>query len=510
MAVLAMGGQGGGVLMDWVVALAESEGWIAQATSVPGVAQRTGATVYYVEMIKRRADGRYPVLSLMPSPGRVDIVIGAELMEAGRAIQRGFVTPERTALITSSHRSFAIEETTGLGDSIADSGKVFQAAHSAAKRFIAFDMASLAEQTGSAISAVLLGALAGSGVLPFSRQAYEAAIRASGIGVERSLRGFSAGHDAAIAAGDKRAAIAPADPKRIETLDPIGHADFDALLDAARSRFPAGAHAMLASGLRRVVDFQDLAYGREYLSLVADFLSYERDSDAELVKNAAKYIAVAMAYDDVIRVADLKTRAKRFERVRNEAVAPPDAIVNTVEFMHPRIQEVVGTLPTRLGLWMERRPRLLAALDRFVNKGRRVRSTTIRWFLLLYMLGGMRRFRRSTLRHRREVEHRDAWLRAARAVAASDYLLAVELLKLRRLVKGYSDTHARGLSKFDRSLSAVVSLQGRSDAVEWVRRLHRSALMDEEGVALDGVIKTVETFANDAPQVSRPAGASAP
>ena len=50
-AVLAIGGQGGGVLVDWIVALAEREGWRAQSTSVPGVAQRTGATIYYVEMI---------------------------------------------------------------------------------------------------------------------------------------------------------------------------------------------------------------------------------------------------------------------------------------------------------------------------------------------------------------------------------------------------------------------------------------------------------------------------
>src|SRR6478752_3895409 len=104
-AVLAMGGQGGGVLVDWVVALAESQNWIAQSTSVPGVAQRTGATIYYVEMIPARPGVPYPVLSLMPVPGDVDIVVGAELMEAGRAIQRGLVTPDRTTLIASSLRS---------------------------------------------------------------------------------------------------------------------------------------------------------------------------------------------------------------------------------------------------------------------------------------------------------------------------------------------------------------------------------------------------------------------
>ena len=136
-AVLATGGQGGGVLVDWIVALAESQGFIAQSTSVPGVAQRTGATIYYVEMIKARADGRYPVLGLMPTPGHVDIAIGAELMEAGRAMQRGLVSPGRTTLIASSHRSYAVQEKIAPGDGIADDGKVYKAAQVAAKRFIA-------------------------------------------------------------------------------------------------------------------------------------------------------------------------------------------------------------------------------------------------------------------------------------------------------------------------------------------------------------------------------------
>jgi len=102
MAILAMGGEGGGVLSEWTVSMAEGHGFYAQSTSVAGVAQRTGATVYYVELFPRLVDGEElpePVLSTMPTPGEVDIVVASELMEAGRAIQRGFVTPERTTLI---------------------------------------------------------------------------------------------------------------------------------------------------------------------------------------------------------------------------------------------------------------------------------------------------------------------------------------------------------------------------------------------------------------------------
>ncbi len=164
------------------------------------------------------------------------------------------------------------------------------------------------------------------------------------------------------------------------------------------------------------------------------------------------------------------------------------------EFMHPRMDEVAGSLPRALGRFIETRPRLFARLDKIVNRGRRVRTSTIGWFLMLYMLAGMKRFRRGTLRHSVEAAHRDRWLAHVKQAAASDYDLAVELLNNRRLVKGYSDTHARGLSKFDRVMAAAEKLEGRPDAADWVRRLREAALKDEDGIALDGALKTVDSF----------------
>ena len=105
LAVMAVGGQGGGVLTNWIVDLAEANGYAVQATSVAGVAQRTGTTVYYIEMLPNT--GRQPVFALSPVEADVDIVIAAEWMEAGRAIMRGFVSPDRTVLIASSHRALS-------------------------------------------------------------------------------------------------------------------------------------------------------------------------------------------------------------------------------------------------------------------------------------------------------------------------------------------------------------------------------------------------------------------
>ena len=162
LAIVAMGGQGGGVLTDWIVQLAENHGWVAQSTSVPGVAQRTGATIYYIEAMPP-LDGRKPILSLMPTPGDVDVVMAAEFMEAGRSILRGLVTPDRTTLIASNHRSFAIGEKIAPGNGIADGGAVTGAIGIAAKTEIIFDLNALAIAHGSVISAAMFGALAAAG-----------------------------------------------------------------------------------------------------------------------------------------------------------------------------------------------------------------------------------------------------------------------------------------------------------------------------------------------------------
>ena len=279
---------------------------------------------------------------------------------------------------------------------------------------------------------MLFGALAAAKVLPFERAAFEATIRAAGVGVEPSLRAFALGFEQASAdlkSGKRPAAPKPGAEKRFPELAPVGHKAYDALVARAKASFPAATHDMISAGLQRVVDFQDIAYGQEYLNLLADVLACDKAAGGEtkdfaLTREAAKYLAVAMAYDDVYRVADLKTRGSRFERVRAEVAAAPDQLVYMTEFMHPRMDEVCGSLPAGLGRFIERRPALFKRLDGIVNRGRRVRTGTVRWFLVLYVLGGLKRYRRGTLRHATEVAHRDAWLKQLKAAAAKDYALA--------------------------------------------------------------------------------------
>ena len=518
LAVMAVGGQGGGVLTNWIEALARMNGHVAQATSVAGVAQRTGATIYYVEMAP--AGARMPVFSLAPAPGDVDVLIAAEMMEAGRAIMRGFVTPDRTTLIASTHRAFAVSEKVVPGDGIASSEEVEAAAQIAALRLVMFDMDRMAIENGSVISASLFGALAGSGALPFPRETFEAAIRAGGKGVEASLRAFAAAADATKAdlrqdgraddvepvaprSGFDAAApgllgSAPGDepppPVQPRTGPDAALREWSALSDRVDA-LPAPVRGMTHAGLRKVVEFQDCAYGRQYLDLLDRVRAADdKAHDWELTATAAKYLANAMAYDDLIRVADLKTRPERFARIDTEMSRRENQSLHLTEFMHPRAEEIVGLMPARLGGRAEASPRAMRLIDRLFNRGRRLRSDGIIAYTALHWLGGLRGWRLRTLRHAQEVAHRDRWLDTALAHAARDYALGVEILKTRRLVKGYSDTHARGVGKFAQVMDAITLVAGRDDAAEWARRLREAALRDEKGKALEGAIQTIRSF----------------
>ncbi|KZL05044.1 putative indolepyruvate oxidoreductase subunit B [Pseudovibrio axinellae] len=490
LAALAVGGQGGGVLTNWITAVAEANGYNAQSTSVAGVAQRTGATIYYLEMC--RDTGRKPVFALSPTEGDVDILVAAELMEAGRAITRGFVIPSRTTVIASTHRIPAVNEKTAPGDGRVDGTAVLEAMGIAADHVVAFDMETVAKEEGSVISSSLLGALAGSGALPFPRESYEDVIKASGRGVSASIRAFNRAYDCATG---KEVAPQPqpvSNPTPKLSVPKKLKSQWLALQKRV-SDLPEPAQEMVTLGLKKVADYQDIVYGAEYLDrleqvVCLDFAPYR------LTQQAAKYVSRAMCYDDILRVADLKTRGTRMERVRDEVAVNDDQVLMLTEYFHPRFEEFVTTLPKALGRWLSRNRRFEAFYTHHFDKGRRIRTDQLSGFLALYLVSAMRPWRRKLLRHESEMAHVDAWFNKSLEVARHDHALACELLANYRLIKGYSDTHVRGLSKFARVMGALDMLQGRPDAADWMCRLREAALSDENGDALNGALKTVLSF----------------
>ncbi len=445
-AILAMGGEGGGVMADWLVDMAERSGHYVQTTSVPGVAQRTGATIYYVEIFPGSAvtPGKPPVLALMPMPGDVDVVIASELMEAGRAVQRGLVTPSRTTLIASTHRVYSMTERTAMADGRVDSDKLIEGARAAAMRLYSADFARIAEESGSVISAALFGALSASGRLPFSRADFENAIRRSGLGVEASLRAFALAHDAATVG---------------ETVAQ-----------------PAAQPPTIEAGRARLIDYQDAAYARLYLDRLEPF----RGMDPTLLAEVARYLALWMSYEDIARVADLKTRRSRFERVAEEVKAGDGQVLRIREFLHPRVEEITDSLPAGFGRWLLRSSWARKLLGRF-TKARIVETTSVSGFLLLYLAAGLRRIRRKSLRFAVEQARIEAWLGEICRLAPIDPALALAVAECQQLVKGYGDTHARGLASYEAVMAVLPRLEGRPDAAQRLAKLREAALADDSG-----------------------------
>lgn len=484
-AILAMGGEGGGVLADWIVNLGEHNGYIAQTTSVPGVAQRTGATIYYVELFPKEQaerDGGTPVLALMPLPGDVDVVLASELMEAGRAVQRGLVTADRTTLITSTHRVYAISEKIAMGDGRVDSDNLMAHATKSAKKCVHFDMAKIAEKHGSVISSVLFGALAGANVLPFSRLQFEDTIKRGGVGVNSSLKAFESGYVSVnTAIADVQPSLSVSD-QSIKSKDP----KVSKLLNRIHTEFPSGVQPLIVEGIRRLIDYQDLDYAELYLNRL-EKVALRQDGEGDLLQEVARHLALWMSYEDTIRVADLKTRGRRFSRVQSEASVNSEQHFAIHEFMHPRIEEICETLPVSLGLWLSKPHFVHKIIARFTQEGRMITTSSLRGFLLLWGLSRLRSHRRGTLRFKIENERIEQWLSEIHELSHKNPTLAVELVRCQRLIKGYSDTHARGSANY-KLLMDVVKRVGAALEAKTLSELRDAALADEKGVKLKSLL----------------------
>jgi indolepyruvate ferredoxin oxidoreductase beta subunit len=473
--IAALGGEGGGVLSEWIVAAAHAQGYPVQSTSIPGVAQRTGATTYYVELWPfAEPPGARPLMTLAPSPGQVDALLASELLEAGRALLGGFVTPERTTLIASVHRMYTVAEKMQMGDGRFDPARLRAAAEALARRAILVDMQKLAQASGSVINAVLFGALAGSGACPLARAACEQAISAAGKGTKASLAGFALGFDHAAGLATLPGAVAPGVSMPATPLPD----------------FPAELHELLARGLDRVREFQSARYAEHYLARLRP-IAYA-DSAASgyaLTRETARLLALWMSYDDVIRVADLKTRASRLAKVRDEVRAQPHEPVHIIEYFKPRLEEFTAILPAPLARAV-RRLASRSALLRKLNPALNIRTSGILGFVMLRLLASLRPLRPWTVRFAEEQALIDRWLAAIERAARTDAAAALEIARCGRLIKGYGDTNARGKASFLRIFETLVEADGASGGAleRAVREAREAALADPEGRTLEGAL----------------------
>ena len=490
--IAALGGEGGGVLTDWIISAAARCGFPAQSTSIPGVAQRTGATTYYIEVMPVPASAlgaRRPVMALMPGIGDVDLLLASELAEATRQIAFGFVTSDRTHVVASLARSYMMPEKTAMADGRLDDRALIALIDRHARAGLILDMEMLARESGAMVNAVMLGVLAGTGMLPIPVEAYEAAI-AAGAAAEANRRGFHAG----LAAAQRGQSQAPAP---VEKHWRAGAPEL-AAVETETNDLPEAVRPTAVEAARRLARYQDVDYAREYLSRLKRIVAVDAAAGlgGRLARETARYLALRMSFEDVIRVAQVKSDPARLARIRTELGASEDDPVRIVEYFKPGIEELCSILPPALA-----RPILTIAERRgWLGRaywGMHIKTHSVSGYLCLRALAGLRPYRRRTHRFRAEQREIDTWLAAIADAATLSPALALEIAACANLIKGYGDTWKRGMASYRAIFERVIrpALARRlpaAIAADAVANARAAALADADGMRLDATLGEID------------------
>lgn len=504
----ALGGEGGGVLAEWLADTARRAGYPAQATSIPGVAQRTGATTYYLEFSPVPASelgGRRPVFGLNPLPGRLDLLVSSELLETARQIGNGLASATHTRVITSSSRTLTTAEKMQMGDGRQDDAALMAIVRQHSQQHHVLDMAALTREAGTVVSAVMLGNIAASGVLPFGRDVFEAVVRGEGAPgkmAQASLRGFALGFEAVMRQREQTRLVAELLSTNEQTMTiprRDGAEKASKTLEKALATFPAPLRERIALGLARTTDYQNAAYGQLYLQRLQAVLAAEQQADPAgssgyaTTHEVARWLALWMAFDDIVRVADLKSRASRWSRVLGEVKAADGDLLKLYDHFKPGVPEFAALLPPRWATRLQRwdRARVARGLQPWAMP-LKIGTHSVGGMLALRLLAACRRLRPLGSRYATEQALIQQWLDAVAQGLRTHAALGHEIALCGRLIKGYGSTNERGKDNLLHVLQHLAMSPALPDPLERARAIaaaRTAALADEAGTQLDAALR---------------------
>jgi indolepyruvate ferredoxin oxidoreductase beta subunit len=490
--ICALGGEGGGLLSEWLMHTARLSGYPAQSTSIPGVAQRTGATTYYIEVLPTplsQLQGKTPVFSLNPVPGALDALVSSELLETARQITLGLVSPERTQVFSSSARALTTLERMPMGDGRLDSAQLTQVVQQFSKEAHIWDFGAMAQANGTMVSAVMLGVIAGSGLLPFAREHYEATLKDSGAHSAASLKGFAAGF-ARVQNAQTVQAMLNDDHPDVQPSSPVASS-----LPPALQALPADVCELATLGYSRLCDYQSRAYADLYVERLQTVVKAEALANPKVPqtfpasRETARWLALWMAFDDIVRVADLKSRASRWQRVAREVKLQEDELLHLYDHFKPGVPEFAALLPTWLAKPLQRwdKRRALSGQTPWALP-LKIGTHSVVGMLALRTLSSFKWLRPYGSRFHAEQADILQWLHAVCTALQQDGSLGHEVAMCGRLIKGYGSTNERGRSNLQHILTHLADSPVHTDAA-WrthaVAQAREAALQDEAGTALD-------------------------
>lgn len=468
----AVGGQGGGVLTEWLVQAFFLEDYDVQGISLPGLSQRGGSTVYYLEAHPRSvSENKQVIFAQFPVPGEVDVIISQEFLELGRALQLGYGS-DKTTIVTSTHRVYSTLEKMPVGSGIYGDENLRKIASSFSSRFIEIDAMKLCKEHGMedlAVNAILLGAVAASGVLPVRKESFVQSIGMVGVAAKASLRAFEVGYEHVSTrkgAEQKKTAVVWENFVR-ERADKLGEYEREEYLGRVsklETEYAANLREILAESVHRLIDYQDTDYADEFLEDVRAV--YEMDERSKgggykLAEHYAKNLALLMSYEDGIRVAELKINSDRFKRIKEEIRLRDDQVFKVIDYLKPDAEELYGLLPyflvapvvrfTETGLFKKLWPR-----KKPLTFGQTPTTTSFTGYSRLWFMTKMKFMRRHSFRFRKEHALIKKYRESVKYYASLDYRVGCLVAKSVSMVKGYGKVRRRTMSAFTRFIDNVI------------------------------------------------------
>ncbi len=255
---------------------------------------------------------------------------------------------------------------------------------------------------------------------------------------------------------------------------------------------------MLALGHARLLDYQGTAYAALYVQRLAHVLQAEKLADPDntrgfaITREMARWLALWMAFDDIVRVADLKSRASRLQRVTGEVKAKPDDLLKVYDHFKPGAPEFAALLPPRLAATVLQWDRGRAAKGKLPwAMPLKIGSHSVLGMVALRLLANLKWLRVRGSRYAAEQAMLEQWLHAVTTATAADWRLGHELALCGRMVKGYGATNERAKDNLLHIIqhlavdAAFASHSARADAIAAARE---AALTDEAGKALDATL----------------------
>jgi indolepyruvate ferredoxin oxidoreductase beta subunit len=490
-----VGGQGGGVLSDWLVHGLLNAGWRATSIGLLGLSQRAGTVTYYCEAMP--GSGKTPVSSMFATPGDVDLIIGQELLELARIVFGGFAAPG-CAIVGNSARYLTTMEKMPAEGGVYDSQIIAAAVQALAPgRHYLFDAQRLVLEAGLPAltsNAMLLGAALASPAFDLPAAPFHEAIRKSEVNVKANIAAFDLGYQRVKDGSMPRLMV---DGHKVLDWTELARqragrftlarerASYEQLLAGAARQFPAPVLLVLAEALYRLIDFQDARYAEAYLEQLGALTA--RDGANEAMTAAyARNLGTWLTYEDAARVAQLKTRRERFERIAQDFEVGTTRFVVT-DYLVPDTEQILGALPVSLARLVERIGSAVKPGFSDMKFPLRIKTSSVPGFWAMRTVAALRHLRRGSRRHADELRLIGRWQDAVTHWRGHGAPLALLAADAARVVKGYGRVRHQALDDLwaflDQGMPMLAELGARGADVEAVGAKALTLLAKEAGSA---------------------------